>query len=278
MALVTVSRSPPASGHSTPVGPTVSLAWLWSCPRSWLPVGPGGVLAAHGQPPLKPRGVRRGPSRLRLERLGGDLEATGNSDQGKIRSPERLRRPYPALGPDLGQTLRHLQQRSPSLTSGCRPGPGPGSASVSTWKVDWNRKGSDTLSGSFPHCVGGAGGGTREGGGSLHPQPQHPEPGEESFPTASLCPGGCLLSRTRCPSAEAGSSEGERLSLHTHLHPATRLGHCPLGGLAAKASYLVCGDRVASGHSWLPLLPSSPQSVEAPSSTILALALANGRA
>lgn len=29
MALVTVSRSPPASGHSTPVGPTVSLAWTY---------------------------------------------------------------------------------------------------------------------------------------------------------------------------------------------------------------------------------------------------------
>lgn len=93
MALVTVSRSPPASGQSTPVGPTVSLAWLWSYPRSWLPVGPGGVLAAHGQPPLKPGGVRRGPSRLRLERLRGYLEATRNSDQGKIQSPERPRRP-----------------------------------------------------------------------------------------------------------------------------------------------------------------------------------------
>ena len=115
MALVTVSRSPPASGQSTPVGPTVSLAWLWSRPRSWLPVGPGGVLAAHRQPPLKPGGVRRGPSRLRLERLRGDLEATRNSDQGKIQSPERPGRPYPVLGPDLGQTLRHLQQRSPSL-------------------------------------------------------------------------------------------------------------------------------------------------------------------
>lgn len=183
MALVTVSRSPPASGHSTPVGPTVSLAWLWSCPRSWLPVGPGGVLAAHGQPPLKPRGVRRGPSRLRLERLGGDLEATGNSDQGKIRSPERLRRPYPALGPDLGQTLRHLQQRSPSLTSGCRPGPGPGSASVSTWKVDWNRKGSDTLSGSFPHCVGGAGGGGRgRGADPCTPNPSTLNLGRSPFP------------------------------------------------------------------------------------------------
>lgn len=108
----------------------------------------------------------------------------------------------------------------------------------------------------FPTAWGG--GRDEGGGGSLHPQPQHPEPGEESFPTTLLCPGGCLLSRTRCPSAEAGSSEGEHLSPHTHLHPATRLGHCPLGGLAAKANYLVCGDRVASGHSWLPLLPSSP--------------------
>lgn len=48
MALVTVSRSPPASGHSTPVGPSVSLALLWSCPRSWLPAGPGGARPAHG--------------------------------------------------------------------------------------------------------------------------------------------------------------------------------------------------------------------------------------
>lgn len=61
----------------------------------------------------------------------------------------------------------------------------------------------------FPTAWGG--GRDEGGGGSLHPQPQHPEPGEESFPTTLLCPGGCLLSRTRCPSAEAGSSEGRAL-------------------------------------------------------------------
>lgn len=106
MALVTVSRSPPASGYSTPVGPTVSLALLWSCPRSWLPAGPGGARPAHGQPPLKTGGVRRGTPRLRLEGLGG-LEAPRNSDYGKTQSPERqpsLRRPYPLPAPDLGQT------------------------------------------------------------------------------------------------------------------------------------------------------------------------------
>lgn len=52
MALVTVSRSPPASGQSTPVGPTVSLC---SSPRSWLPAGPGGARPAHCQPPRELR-------------------------------------------------------------------------------------------------------------------------------------------------------------------------------------------------------------------------------
>lgn len=253
----------------------MSLAWLWSCPRSWLPVGPGGVLAAHGQPPLKPRGAE-GPSRLRLERLGGDLEATGNSDQGKIRSPERLRRPYPALGPDLGQTPQASPSSAPPplpLAAGLDLG--PGSASVSTWKVDWNRKGSDTLSGSFP-LRGRGWGGDEEGADPCTPNPSTLNLGGVlSSPLHSAL--GAAFSRTRCPSAEAGSSEGE-LSSHTHLHPATRLGHCPLGGLAAKASYLVCGDRAASRAQLAALLPSSPQSVEAPSSTILALALANGRA
>lgn len=71
MALVTVSRSPPASGYSTPVGPTVSLALLWSCPRSWLPAGPGGARPAYGQLPLKPGGLRRGTPSLRLEGIRG---------------------------------------------------------------------------------------------------------------------------------------------------------------------------------------------------------------
>lgn len=64
MALVTVSRSPPASGHSTPVGPSVSLALPSSGPRSWLPAGPGGVRPAHCQPPLEAGGVGRGPKCL----------------------------------------------------------------------------------------------------------------------------------------------------------------------------------------------------------------------
>lgn len=65
MALVTVSRSPPASGYSTPVGPSVSLALLWCCPRSWLPAGPRGARPAYGQPPFKAGGGGRttlGPS------------------------------------------------------------------------------------------------------------------------------------------------------------------------------------------------------------------------
>ena len=176
MALVTVSRSPPASGHSTPVGPTVSLAWLWSCPRSWLPVGPGGVLAAHGQPPLKPRGVRRGPSRLRLERLGGDLEATGNSDQGKIRSPERLRRPYPALAQTWAKPSGISSSAPPPLplAAGLDLGPAPPVSPRGKWTG--TEKDLTPFLVPFPTAWAGPGrGGGDEGGGRI-PAPPTPAP------------------------------------------------------------------------------------------------------
>lgn len=128
MALVTVSRSPPVSGHSTPVGPTVSLALLWSCPRSWLLAGPGEVGPAQGQAPFKPGGVRRGTPSLRLEGIEGALEAPRNSDQVRSRAL--------SASPACGGPTHFPASRSwaypdtsstpPTLTPAALPGPGPG--------------------------------------------------------------------------------------------------------------------------------------------------------
>lgn len=230
MALVTVSRSPPVSGHSTPVGPTVSLALLWSCPRSWLLAGPGEVGPAQGQATFKPGGVCRGTPSLRLEGIEGALEAPRNSDQVRSRAlsaSPACGRPYPLPSqPELGLP-RHLQHPShpypccPTWTWAWAP---PGSPDG-----EWTRggRGSDTFSGSTPHWR------------AIPTLPHFPSPesGEgRGVLTPSLCPGGCFLSRTRRPRGEAGSSEGERLPQHRHPHPAARPGPCHPGGLT-KATY-----------------------------------------
>lgn len=101
MALVTVSRSPPASGYSTPVGPTVSLALLWSCPRSWLPAGPWGARPAYRQPLFKAGGVGQGTPGLRLEGIGGVLrlpETSTKASRGPLSARSASGGPTPFVG------------------------------------------------------------------------------------------------------------------------------------------------------------------------------------
>lgn len=75
MALVTVSRSPPASGHSTPVEPAVSLTLLWSCPHSWLPAGPGGSASCPGAAAQQAWGCVEGAPKAQARGGWGSLDA-----------------------------------------------------------------------------------------------------------------------------------------------------------------------------------------------------------
>lgn len=134
MALVTVSRSPPGSGASTPVGPRVSVDWPWCRPRSCCP--DSGARPASQRAPLE-RGHEEGAAGLGLEGAGG-LEGLWYWRPGTSQSPARL----PGCGgPDLSAPPATLGAHPADLALGQGSTGPPGGA--------WTGVGRRLASGAF---------------------------------------------------------------------------------------------------------------------------------
>lgn len=185
-------------------------------------------------------------------RVWGDLEAPRISDHSRVRSPERqprLRRPYPLPRPRSGP---NLQQPPPHLNSGCQPGSGPGLPqclhveSGLAWERDLT-----------PFLGLGA-------GDSYTPSLAILEWGEERrggrvLPSPHLTgPGGCFLSRTRPPSAEAGSNEGEQLPPRQAPPSSGHFWPLPSWEICSQSQPLNMWGSKASGHGWWARLAAFP--------------------